>query len=114
MKSVDQQMQDILPGSTTFAARLLCPKCGWHFKAGLTDPSGKHVELMPDAALVCGQCLAILHIDAQRKPQVMSREQLAAADPECLEQIKRHWMLAYMALQLTGPDPDAGKKGQPQ
>lgn len=109
-QSVNDFMQKILPGSTSFPVKLLCPKCGWHFKAGFTDPSGRTREVVPNAAVVCGQCLALLRTNEQLQLEEMTRERLATATPEELEQLQRFWMMAYVALKLKGPEP----KGTPQ
>jgi hypothetical protein len=114
MKTINEQMQEILPGSTTFPARVLCPRCGWHFKAGLTDPSGKHRELMPGGALVCGQCLAILKVNEARELEKISAEELRQAKPEDMQLLAQVWMATYVGRALAGPDAEAEPTGKPQ
>lgn len=101
----DEIMQGIFPGSTTFQPRILCPCCGWHFKRGLTDPKGQHMELVPDMLLVCGQCLRCLRSDDQLQFTALDNAQINALPDYARKAVAEMWQMAYLSLALMGPEP---------
>ena len=101
-------MGRLIPGSTTFQVKLLCPCCGWHFKDGLTDPEGRHTEASEDFVLVCGQCLRVLKSfkDGERIAlKELSKSEIDALPDDIKEAVKRDWLLSYLTLLQVGPEP---------
>lgn len=113
MKSIQEQMQELIPGSTTFPSRVLCPKCGWHFKAGLTDPSGQTSELVPGAHLICGQCMSVLKVNQEGNLAIVSAADIAALSSEDLQLLSRMWQLTFIARTLGG-GPEVDQPGPRQ
>jgi hypothetical protein len=104
-KSDAEIMQEVMPGSTTFQARILCPCCGWHFKRGLTDPKGEHHALVPDMLVVCGQCLRCLRSDDQCQFMALDNAQINALPVQARMELAEMWQMAFVSLAVTGPEP---------
>jgi hypothetical protein len=101
----DEFLQKIMPGSKTFPARLLCPCCGWHFKNGITDPTGSVAQVVPDIVLVCGQCLHILKTNEKLELVALTKEEVDALDDVTRAAMAATWHMAMISLLLVGPEP---------
>lgn len=100
-KSDSDKVQEMFPGATrVINAKMLCPRCGWHFPKGFADPTGTITELQPGGITICGECLAVLKLDDQCKPVLQTTELMN--DWPMLEQvaIRELWIAHYMMREL--------------
>lgn len=110
MPSDDEIIQRAMPGSTTFHPKVMCPKCGWHFAKGFTDPTGQHTSLEAGAVTICGSCLSPLRFAGDPvAATLLTPEDFAALPREEQDELKKFWFLAYLA-RMTGPH-DNDRKG---
>lgn len=104
-QSDEEIMQGLYPGSTMFKPHILCPCCGWHFKRGLTDPSGEVVAMVPGILLVCGECLRLLLSNEQLQFEALDNAQINALPVEARIAAAKQWQLAFVSLALRGQEP---------
>lgn len=104
-KTEDEILRELLPGSTRFQPHMLCPKCGWHFKKGLLDPTGEAVAMKPGCMVVCGECLHVLLCNDSLQFEAQTQAELDALPEDIRRIVFGMWQMAYMALSLRGPEP---------
>ena len=90
---IDRAMQDLLPGSTRFKAKLQCACCGWKFDKGLTDPSGEHKQAIPNMVIICGECLTMNITDENCKLREVTSEDIQKMDAKTQADLGRAWRL---------------------
>ena len=105
-KPDEEIMQALWPGSSTFQPHILCPCCGWHFKRGMTDPTGEVVAMKPGCMVVCGQCLHVLLCNEALQFEAQTQAELDALPEDIRKTVFGMWQMAFIALTLMGPEPN--------
>lgn len=106
MLSDDEILQRAMPGSSRILKPVLCPRCGWHFDKGLSDPSGKHVELVPGMFTICGKCLASLRTNEDCLFVRLTPDDVTKLTPQEREDLATMWCHTYIARRIKSLDPD--------